>query len=813
MTMTRLGGILLLGLSLHVLPSAAAPDAIEVPDGFEATELARGLTGAAALTVSADGRIFVCEQTGTLRVVKGGKLLKEPFLSLKVDSTWERGLIGVALHPEFPHRPYLYVTYVAPDPYPHHRVSRFTARGDRAVPGSEVVLLKGDDQRGLGGSVKAGHQGGAIHFGKDGKLYISIGEQTAGKPSQNLDTFQGKILRINPDGSIPKDNPFHAEAKGKYRSIWARGLRNPYCFAIQPGTGRMFINDVGGSQWEEINEGVAGANYGWPHAEGPARKKKGGFKAPFYAYRHTEGKSIAGGAFYNPASASFPARYHGKFFFIDYMGNWIKTIDPDNPKAIEFFARNLKRPADLRVAPDGSLVVLNRNAWVKDDKFKPNTGTLIRIRYTGRRRAPAPVARKPRRPPPPVPRIVPAGGTFTGPVTVRIVTGGEDARYSTDGNEADTSPYRSPFRLDRSGSLVARVGGKTLRAEFTIRGKKAYGLPARPPLARLALPDSPQGDAPFLLSKTGVFTSLETLVPAAGFVPYEVNSPQWADGAVKRRWIALPEGARIRFSPAGAWGFPEGTVLLEHLELATDASRPARRKRLETRILVVGDGDGFGLAYRWIEGEKDAELVTDYDTEDLEIRTPKGVEDRFWVYHSGTDCRSCHTPNAGFVLGVNARQLNRPFTYPGTGVTDNQLRTWRYLQMFEAAPPEEEIPRLAKLAPPFDGDAPLEHRVRSYLDANCAGCHRPGGARASFDARFETPLEQCNIVDGKLQTGNLEIESARVVVPGDPSRSILLQRLKRLDTFRMPPLGRYAPDRRALALFEEWIKVLTNQRR
>ena len=97
---------------------------------------------------------------------------------------------------------------------------------------------------------------------------------------------------------------------------------------------------------------------------------------------------------------------------------------------------------------------------------------------------------------------------------------------------------------------------------------------------------------------------------------------------------------------------------------------------------------------------------------------------------------------------------------------------------------------------------------RIFINQNCAGCHRPGGARASFDARFETPLNAAGILDGKLQTGNLEIENARVVVPGDPGRSVLLQRMQRLDTFRMPPLGRYYPDRHGTRLIRKWIESL-----
>ena len=196
-------------------PGSGTIGPVSLPPGFTMEKVVGGLSAATALAIAADGRVFVCEQTGSLRVIKHGQLLPEPFVTLRVDHFWERGLIGVALDPSFSSNGFLYVTYVSPDPYPHHRISRFTAAGDVAVPGSEVVLLEGDDQRKLGGSVPAGHQGGALHFGKDGKLYVAIGEQTAGSPAQSLDTFQGKLLRINPDGTIPAGQPLLHDREGK----------------------------------------------------------------------------------------------------------------------------------------------------------------------------------------------------------------------------------------------------------------------------------------------------------------------------------------------------------------------------------------------------------------------------------------------------------------------------------------------------------------------------------------------------------------------------------------------------------------------
>ncbi len=351
-----------------------------LPPGFEWQTITTGLTGATALAAAADGRVFVCEQTGMLRVVKEDRLLPEPCLRLAVDDQWERGLIGVTLDPRFDENHNLYVVSVARAPYPHHRVSRFTLAGDVAAADSERVLLEGDDQSQLGGQVPAGHQGGAIHFGRDGKLYVALGEQTAEKPAQALDSLLGKILRINPDGTIPADNPFVGETSGKYRTIWARGCRNPFTFAVDPNTGLLLINDVGG-KFEEINVGRAGANYGWPTADhGPTVDVR--FQGPIFWYPQA---SITGGTFC-PAgekSHAFSSRFHGRYFFMDFVQGWIRSLDPQSPQRpipAEVFATGLARPVDLTFASDGSLYVLLRDAWVKDAHFRPGTGSLARIR-------------------------------------------------------------------------------------------------------------------------------------------------------------------------------------------------------------------------------------------------------------------------------------------------------------------------------------------------------------------------------------------------------------------------------------------------
>jgi putative heme-binding domain-containing protein len=362
--------------SQQPFPGSDVVGPLALPHGFASRVVAEGLTGATALEVTPDARILICEQTGTLRVVEHDRLLDEPALCLTVDSEWERGLIGVAVDLRDPKTDYVYTSAVIPNP-PRHRISRFRMDGNRAKPKTEFVLLEGDDQRHMGGTVAAGHQGGAIHFGKDGKLYIAIGEHTAGQPAQEMNTLLGKLLRINPDGTIPEDNPFYATAQGKYRAIWALGLRNPFTFAVQPGSGRIFVNDVGGVA-EEINEGFAGANYGWPTVEhGPAKDAR--FRGPIHHYPTA---SIAGGAFAPRGDAvNLPKEYRAKYFFMDFVKGWIKVLDPEHVERVSTFATGLGRPVDLRFATDGALYVLLRDAWVKDGNFRPRTGRLLRIAY------------------------------------------------------------------------------------------------------------------------------------------------------------------------------------------------------------------------------------------------------------------------------------------------------------------------------------------------------------------------------------------------------------------------------------------------
>jgi glucose/arabinose dehydrogenase len=399
-----------IGCLLLSIPPVSAQTVL--PSGFGEVQYAQGLTEPVAMAFAPDPcpasgtpvhRLFVCEQAGTLRVYRNGVLQPTPFLTVATDTRGERGLDGICFDPNFAANGYVYVYYTlrpANQSQPtHNRLSRFTAdpaNPDRALAGSETRIL---DLPNLYLDAYV-HNGSAIHFGPDGKLYIAVGENAYPPYAQSLANPFGKILRINPvpenpDGTIPEatfptDNPFYNTTTGLNRAIYCLGLRNPFTFSFQPGTGRMFIDNVGDATWEEINEGLPGRNYGWPTCEGNCQPPVPGLTSPIYAYQHYSGTprgcAITGGAFYNPPTRcsgdppyGFPSSYVGQYFFMDYCRGWIYTMDPNqiDPASpygyhrIAPFATGLHGyPTYLTVGPDGNLYYISRT-----------DGAVYQIRY------------------------------------------------------------------------------------------------------------------------------------------------------------------------------------------------------------------------------------------------------------------------------------------------------------------------------------------------------------------------------------------------------------------------------------------------
>jgi glucose/arabinose dehydrogenase len=355
-----------------------------LPAGFAQTTFASGLSAPTAMAFAPDGRLFVLEQEGAIRVVtSGGTLLSTPFATLPVKGGGEQGLLGIAFAPDYATTREVFVHWIIGTS--QNRITKFTADASNpnvAAAGSQVDILTLPQDPNFGYN----HQGGALGYGSDGKIYLTVGEHNTPSYAQTLTSPFGKILRLNRDGSFPTDNPFYATSTGWGQAVWALGLRNPYSFAFQPGTGSLLINDVGGGLREEVNRGVAGANYGWPTTEGsfnPSTYPQ--FTNPVFDYeRGTVGCAIIGGTFYNPpagASNPFPASYTGKYFFSDYCMRFIHMLDPSNGYSRTVFGTDNQladEAVDVEVGPDGSLYGLARGAGAVN-----GAGVVVKISYTG----------------------------------------------------------------------------------------------------------------------------------------------------------------------------------------------------------------------------------------------------------------------------------------------------------------------------------------------------------------------------------------------------------------------------------------------
>ncbi|MGO9932719.1 MAG: chitobiase/beta-hexosaminidase C-terminal domain-containing protein [Steroidobacteraceae bacterium] len=335
-----------------------------------------------------------------------------------------------------------------------------------------------------------------------------------------------------------------------------------------------------------------------------------------------------------------------------------------------------------------------------------------------------------------------------------------------------------------------------------------YGLASRiESKAYLQMPALADGRIPLLLSETGAFSDTAKLIPNAALIPYELIVPFWSDGAEKSRWVAVPSG-KIAFAPTGEWSFPAGTVFVKTFEMPTDAADPSVKRRLETRLLVRDSAGGvYGVVYKWRKDGSDADLLGAGETEEIPMRLANGaVHRQTWYYPSRKDCLTCHTALAGGVLGVKTRQLNRPFTYP-SGVTDNELRAWNHIGLFTPGLEDEELADFPALASRQDASRTLDDRARSYLDANCSQCHRPGGTVADFDARFDTPLDRQGLIDAPVLIDQ-GIDRPRVISPHDIWRSIAYMRVNTSGDIKMPPLARETIDQQGVELLNEWISAM-----
>lgn len=316
---------------------------------------------------------------------------------------------------------------------------------------------------------------------------------------------------------------------------------------------------------------------------------------------------------------------------------------------------------------------------------------------------------------------------------------------------------------------------------------------------------------PKLLSQTGVFESLVPLIPAAGVVGYDVVVPRWTDGAVATRFVAIPGSESIDVaSDSSARGtYPEGTVFAKHLAIPTSDGKPGQP--LETQILLLHNGVWSPYSYLWNDTGTDAELVSP-DGTTKPVQWPDAPEasrftERTWRTSAVNECKLCHNAGPGFVLGFVGNQLART-----TALSDTDQLHALVAQKVISKIPDEARTQATRLVDPHDETADFNDRARSYLHGNCSMCHHKGGnAIVSFFLTRDLTFEQLNTNKG-TNIGTFGMTNAKIIVPGDPYRSVMMYRMSKLGYARMPYIGSHAVDSAGVSLIERWIRSLPSDK-
>lgn len=314
-------------------------------------------------------------------------------------------------------------------------------------------------------------------------------------------------------------------------------------------------------------------------------------------------------------------------------------------------------------------------------------------------------------------------------------------------------------------------------------------------------------EPPMLLSETGCIDMVAPTKPAPGLIPYSVRSALWSDAAAKERFMSIPSGKKIHVldcavdtdecKPPAAGGtgadeghfdMPLGSVLVKNFSIDG--------KHIETRLLMNREVLGWvGYSYEWNADQSDAILLPDNDKGKDK---PVGAGTQIWHYPSRSQCFMCHTQYAGTSLGPSTAQLNSDFAYADGSM--NQIEKLKQLGVFDAPPKT-----LAGLPDPFGAD-PLEQRARSYIEANCAMCHRPGGEFGSIDMRFQTTLADTKMCEtAERDAGKVPVYR---LAPGKPADSGMSVRMHALDMLRMPKIGSGMVDDLGAKLIDDWITSL-----
>jgi glucose/arabinose dehydrogenase len=744
-----------------------AATTLRMPDspplvGYQVINAFPGLTfeDALALAIPAGrtNQLFVVERRGIISYVpdlSAASPTRQVFLNvtnqMSFDDTvqGERGLLGLAFHPGFATNGYFFVFYVAPGAPYIDRLARFTADPVALTvnTNTQQILFDVVDSQ-------FNHNGGDLHFGNDGYLYIGMGDEggqyNASQNAQRIDKdLYSSLLRIDVDKrpgnpeprpsantttiptnvlgqafySIPADNPFvnatsflgsPINTNALRAEIFAVGFRHIWRFSIDAPTGDIWVGEVGQDTYEEVNIVTNGGNYGWAYYEAltPAislypnqptllSNPPPSFvnTPPLWYYTHTaipggdpqyKGNSISGG--------------------VVYHGNRIPELN---------------------------------GAYIFGDFESANIWALRRTNNT---------------------------------VTVQRIAGQLGA---------------AAFGLDP-------VNGDVLIANYVFNQ-----------VQRLVKTDTSASTFPQKLSDTGAFADLPSLTPNPGLVNYDPIIPFWSDYAIKRRWFGLPDlASRLTQAVNTNWTFPNGMVWVKHFDLELTRGDPATKHRLETRFIVKNPVGVYGVSYAWNAAGDEAFLVPDGGT-NFSLAVTEGLTTvtQVWSVPSRAECLACHTPVAGHALSFNTRELNQAATM--NGFAGNQLSTLSDAGYFDQ--PVTAPQTLPAFATATNAACSLEYRVRSYLAINCVQCHQPGGAGpGTWDARPWLTLDQTGLINGTLYNDGAN-PTNKLVIPGDLAHSVLLQRIRGNGFSRMPPLATALIDQQATNLLTAWISTeLTN---
>jgi mono/diheme cytochrome c family protein len=674
-------------------------------------------------------------------------------------SDGEMGLESMDFHPGFATNGIFFVSYIAPGGNPYReRLARFTANpANLTVATNTQTVLFDTTKR------EFNHCGADLHFGNDGYLYVSMGDEgnqynfrtnaqrldlalysgmlriDVDKKAGNLEpnppsTGNTVVLTIPTNGSgkafysIPSDNPFlgfttnadgipidTAHLRGEFYAI---GMRHPWRFSVDSPSGEIWVGIVGQDKYEGVYVLKKGGNYGWPYYEANH------LTVPLY------------GTATHPGLRDPPPGFVLDPPLWEYPHNSVAGSDPqfsglDVNGSLVYHGNRIPALTNLYLFGDFDT---GGNIW----SLRRTNGTAIVERLTGQ-------------------------------------------------------PGLAAFAADPSN-------GDVLMANY-LQNK----------IQRLVVSDVNIAGFPQKLSDTGVFADLTTLAPNPGIVSYEPNIAFWSDYAIKRRWFTIPNLVdTVGFNVDNPWTLPTGMKWIKHFDLEMDRGNPATKRRIETRVLVKTDTGVYGVSYKWNAAQTEAFLVADGgDFFSLTVTNSGVPTQQDWEIPSRSACLSCHTTVGGFALTFNTRQMNK--TFPLNIANGNQITNLAQAGYFSGPVPNPHT--LPAFATATDTNSSLEFRVRSYLAVNCVQCHQPGGGTpGSWDSRAWLTLAQTMLINGTPLAGDGGDPSNKLVVSGDTNHSVVLLRLKNANGFsRMPPLATHQLDLGSISLVAQWIgSELTN---